>query len=90
VHGATRGHVAAISVARTTIAALRDLRRGIVGASGADRTNVVDGLRGEAQRGLAMRAPIARQRAQDALCATIEGVGSIRDPKCLARVLRAV
>jgi hypothetical protein len=57
---------------------------------GADRENVLDGLRRDAERELAMRAGIVRQRAQDAMCATIEGVGSIRDSKALARVLSAI
>jgi hypothetical protein len=53
------------------------------------RKNVLDDLLRDTERELEMRPLIVRQRAQDAMCATIERVGSIRDSKGHARVLRA-
>jgi hypothetical protein len=55
----------------------------------ADRTNVLDDLEGDARRVMANRVLISRQRAQDAMCATIEGLGSICDSRGLARAPRA-
>jgi hypothetical protein len=50
---------------------------------------VLDDLAGDASRTSGMCVLITRQRAQDALCATGGGVGSIRDSKGVARALSA-
>jgi hypothetical protein len=55
----------------------------------ADRTNVLDDLEGDARRVMANRVLISRQRAQDAMCVTIEGLGSICDFGAVVLVLRA-
>jgi hypothetical protein len=51
---------------------------------------VLDELQRDAERVLTMRALITRQRAQDAPCATIQRVGSIRDFEAVLVVLRAL
>jgi hypothetical protein len=55
----------------------------------ADRKNVLDEVHRAAEPELENRLLIAHHRAQDAMCATIERVGSIRDSKGRARVLGA-
>jgi phosphoribosyl-dephospho-CoA transferase len=51
---------------------------------------VLDGLALGAERVLARRALITRQRAQDAMSATIEVAGSIRDFKVVRVALDAI
>jgi hypothetical protein len=51
---------------------------------------VLDELRRDAKGELVNRELIARQRAQDAMCATREGGGAIRDFEAVLVVLSAI